>query len=197
MILVSVNDEGVRYECYGKTDQELRKVQGIIRENKSALCPECQAPVQVRIYPDGLRTNHFYHLASGGGCGYGKGESEEHLLGKTSIRRYLEDCPDWDGCEFLLEHRIETPEGVRVIDLAVIHPNGEKEAHEAQLSKQSASEFDKRSTLYQEAGFTPIWWLGSKNETSRNYLYKKYGWVGKIEVEERPVDFGVREYFNK
>lgn len=194
MILVSVSEDGTRYESYGKTDQQLRAVQQIIREKKTALCPECLAPVQIVIYSDGLRTNHFRHLANDDGCGYGKGESEEHLLGKTAIRRYLESKPDWDGCEFLFEHRIETPVGVRIVDLAVIHPNGEKEAHEAQLSKQSLSEFDERSAVYQNAGFTPIWWIGGNNANARQHIYDRYGWVGEIRIEERPVDFGEQSF---
>ena len=189
MILVVVNEDGKRYECYGKTIDELRKVQDVIREKKNELCPACGEPMQVRIYETGIRTNHFYHL--GDGCGHGLGESEEHLFAKTAIRKYLEMRDMWEGCRFEFEYRIDIGNGeYRIIDLAVFHPDGRKEAHEAQLSHQGLVDFEERTKKYKNAGFEAVWWLGRNNLSHRDWVYKNLGWVGEIEIEDRPIRFG-------
>ena len=193
MILRAVNKDGKSYECYAKSNQELRKMQDKIREERNALCPACLEHVQIRIYVDGTRTNHFFHL--GDGCGFGKGESEEHLLSKIAIRKYLERRDLWSDCTFEFEHRVTLESGeVRVIDLAVFHPDGRKEAHEAQLSNQSASVIDERSEAYSLLGFTPIWWLGDKNKFSYDHCLQTYGWAASIEIERTAFDFGTEKY---
>lgn len=94
------------------------------------------------------------------------GESLAHLTGKLKIKEWAESS--LSPCQVKIEHRIpiSNKQGkIRIIDVAVLFPEGNLLALECQLSPISSQELKDRYYDYLSEGVDSIWFLGAKART--------------------------------
>lgn len=123
------------------------------------ICQVCEQPMNIRAGRYIIR--HFYHLST---CtskySYHK-ESTEHLLGKEWIVEQLQH-PYWSYKEAIIELEVRLPEIMRIADILVSFPDGQRIAHECQLSPIPLAELQQRSRDYLQADINVYWWMGEK-----------------------------------
>lgn len=155
--------------------------------NTALVCSDCRMPMIVKA--GAVVCHHFAH--KGGDrlpCYWrdGGGESPEHMLAKRAVIAYLNHDPKPFGdCVIEVEYPLPTIGGrTRYIDVYVETKDGERFAHEIQLSRQSLDEFAARTADYRAVDIEPIWWLGGSTATNENTVWceRNCYYVGQISM---------------
>ena len=137
------------------------------------ICPDCRMPMIVK--QGAVVCPHFAHKAGDKKPCYWRehSESPEHLLAKRAIIEYLNNEPKPFGdCVIEVEYPVVTPGGKkRYIDVYVETEDGDRFACEAQLSRQSLTEFATRTADYRAIDIEPIWFLGGETRTNENEIW--------------------------
>jgi competence CoiA-like predicted nuclease len=199
MPLVAMNQEGERVELWKYSEAGLIKIREAIQGGKKAFCPECGGEMTLKAIGSTHYVAHFAHLpsAESGACGYGVGESQEHLLAKGAIAEYISRFDMYKDAQIMIEYKIDIPNGyksTRRADVVAIFPNGEMHVHEAQLSAISEQQLGERTNDYRQVSTEVIWWLGgnAKTDTNERWLERNCAIFGsiastKVKTEIKPV----------
>ncbi|WP_093625606.1 competence protein CoiA [Limosilactobacillus gorillae] len=123
-------------------------------------CPECGALLTLR---QGKRVSHFAHRPNSG-CRFSTGESETHLYGKETLRRWAQR----HGWTPQLE--VALPAINQRADLLVVI-NNQPVALEFQCSPLSAKRLAERTKGYHQLGIMVRWILGPTYE--RRQLHRE------------------------
>lgn len=155
--------------------------------NTALVCSDCRMPMIVKA--GAVVCHHFAHKPGDKRPCYwrdGGGESPEHMLAKRALIEYLNNEPKPFGdCVIEIEYPVTTRGGkARYIDVYVETQDGERYAHEIQLSRQSLDEFDTRTADYRAIDIEPIWWLGGAAGTSENRIWceRNCYYVGEVSM---------------
>lgn len=143
-----------------------------LREN-DIVCRFCNTEMFIRGGEERKVCHHFVHKS---GCTtkvlYRKDqcpESAEHLMLKYKLRQELPtEFSEYANAKPQLEYIVKDGDIFRIIDLAMIFPNGWIIGHEIQLSKITIQELEKRTSDYERAGIDVIWWFGKDANTPDN-----------------------------
>lgn len=171
------------------TDYEVPKIQ---LRNRDFVCPVCKEPMHVRHTL--IVTAHFAHNPNPDrDCPFAGGESLLHLSAKKALVNRL----GGNGSrykEFYNEAKFEKevwfPEIQRKADILITFPDGEREAHEIQLSPITAREFEDRTLDYLRVDINVYWWLGPKLVDTpglRDWFLQEYGYFATVRPEETQV----------
>lgn len=131
-----------------------------------------------------LRAKHFFHIATCTSDFERHPESPQHNLGKEIIAKHLKEYwAEYSNTEIRFEYPI--PEIKRIIDIAMIFPNGWIVAHEIQLAGITTENLEKRTNDYRNFGIDTFWWLGktADSKANREWAIEKYGHSLSIEYE--------------
>lgn len=105
-------------------------------------CPECTGSVLLKSGP--IVIEHFAHRPDES-CGYGEGESYQHMFMKYQMQRF------WSGADL----EVKLIDGHRA-DCVLQHPKGNLVV-ECQASGISVDEFNNRTWAYENAGIPVLW----------------------------------------
>ena len=165
------------------SDKELRQLQTKIRNNQvAATCIECDLPFQVRCIDTDDRLTHFFHVTGAHqSCATKNPDYVTHELFKEALKAYLKKSPYFNIAR--MEEEVTELVGsakTRRIDVKATAPDGSVTAHEVQLSYQSVSQIQERTSDYANIGIKSVWWLGENFPPSftRN-------------LEEAGIDWGI------
>ena len=164
-------------------DKELRRLQTKIRNNQvSATCVECGSPFQVRCIDTSDRLTHFFHVTGAHqDCATKDPDYVTHELFKEALKAYLKKSPYFSIAK--IEEEVTELVGdikTRRIDVKATAPNGDITAHEVQLSYQSISQIQERTSDYASIGMKSVWWLGENFPLSFTRI-----------LEESGIDWGI------
>ena len=199
MPLVAINQAGERVELWKYDSAGLIKIRDAIQSGKPALCPECNGAMTLKAISSAHYVPHFAHVpsAQSEGCGYGVGESQEHLLAKTTIAEYISRFEMYTNAKIHIEYRVDIPNGykpTRRADIVAIFPNGEIHVHEAQLSAISEQSLGERTNDYRRIATEVVWWLGGAAVTASNLQWVQRNCVihgrittSKAQSEIKPI----------
>jgi len=134
------------------------------------VCADCHEPMGVKAGAQVVA--HFFHLPGKKQPCYWRDNSESpaHLMAKRAMAAYLmADPKPFGDCVIEIEYPITTPGGKkRYIDVYIETGDGERYAHEIQLSPQSIDAFEARTRDYRSVDIEPVWWLGGYTSTGEN-----------------------------
>ena len=139
------------------------------------VCSDCHMPMQIK--QGTVICHHFAHKPGDRLPCYWRdhsgAESHSHLLAKRAVIEYLNHEPRPFGqCTIEVEYPITTPNGKRrYIDVFVATQDGDRFAHEIQLSKQSLEEFQERTADYRAVDIETVWWLSGETATNENKVW--------------------------
>lgn len=115
-------------------------------------CIGCEKPMHIKRYTS-TGTQFFSHYTDIG-CLHGKNESPAHLRLKQRVYEAAVAC----GWTAAYEHRLDTEEGLAIIDVLLTSPDGKKQrAVEIQLSRQLDIDYQKRSRFYARNRIDTLW----------------------------------------
>lgn len=149
-------------------------------------CTDCHAPMGIKAGQQVVP--HFYHLPGDKHPCYWRdhAESPEHMEAKRAMVAYLTSDPKPFGdCIVEVEYPITTPGGQkRYVDVYIETEDGERYAHEIQLSPQSLDVFQARTRDYRAVDIEPVWWLGSATATNENRVWceRNCYYVGEVSI---------------
>ena len=198
MPLVAMNQAGDRVELWKYNEAGLIKIREAIQSGRPAFCPDCEGAMTLKAIGSAHYVPHFAHLpsAESGACGYGVGESQEHLLAKGAIAEYISRFEMYKDAQIMIEYKIDIPNGyksTRRADVVAFFPNGEMHVHEAQFSPISVQHLVERTRDYRRVSSEAVWWFGGKAETKTNTAWAKNSFVvfGCITSNARDSNFVV------
>lgn len=167
-----VKETGEVIQLWRLNGEEIQRLED---GGQTLICPDpnCRGVMHLRAVDSWIQT-HFAHNPGSGlaDCPNRVSESAEHKLAKKKIAAFLQE--KYPDAMVEVEYRIEgtTYAKSRSIDVAVIHADGRKEAHEAQLSYQTTKRFRQRTQDYTDAGFdNVVWWLSGR---ARKFAYREW-----------------------
>lgn len=135
----------------------------LIAEN--IVCQVCDGPMIIKAGE--IFRHHFAHKVL---CPFeyqSHPESPEHLFGKWIVsQKVKEEWKEYSSAKIEFEYFV--PEVKRIIDIAMVFPNGWIVAHEIQLASITVGELRQRTEDYYHAGIDVLWWLGKSADTITN-----------------------------
>ena len=151
--------------------------------DKNRLCCKlCNGRVSIK---DGmLRAKHFFHISDCTSDFEKHPESPQHNLGKELVGKHLKEYwKEYSNAEVRFEFPV--PEVKRIIDIAILFPNGWVVAHEIQLSSITTETLEKRTNDYRDLGIDTFWWLGKSadSKANREWAIEKFGQSLSIDYE--------------
>lgn len=138
------------------------------------VCQFCESSMIIRAGE--IFRAHFAHKVACSSDSQSHPESPEHLLGKWLIAQKIkEEWKEYSNARIEFEYPV--PEVKRVIDIAMVFPNGWIVAHEVQLASITTGELRQRTEDYNRAGIDVVWWLGKSADTpaNRDWCINQYG----------------------
>ena len=105
-------------------------------------------------------------------------ESIRHQEGKREVKKYCEEMFASYNSQIEYEYVVKLPTGKwRIIDVAVIHPNGIIDAHEVQLCRITPDQLEERSHDYRTQNINSYWYFGGNANTSENieWYFESFG----------------------
>lgn len=165
MSLVAITQTGKRFDATMRTREQLR----LARATEKFTCQLCGG--EMILKPGSVVIPHFAHKAGECSTNYGyHPQSLEHYAAKLYVADRLQELyGDVKGISIEKEARL--PEAMRVADVMISFPNGDREAHEAQLAKLSTDDLRMRTEAYLSAGVSVVWYFGERSNTNENRLW--------------------------
>jgi competence CoiA-like predicted nuclease len=171
---------------YKDTDQELdiTKFENPRNEidKERLVCKFCDGKISIK---DGkLRAKHFFHINNCTSDFERHAESPQHNLGKELIAKHIKEYwSEYSNAEIKFEYPIK--EVKRIIDIAMLFPNGWIVAHEIQLSSITTENLENRTNDYRKLGIDVFWWFGKSadKKANREWAIEKYGQSLSIDYE--------------
>ena len=145
-------------------------------------CKLCEGRVSIKHGL--LRAKHFFHISPCTSTFEKHPESVQHNLGKEIIANHIKEYwKEYSNTEIRFEYPV--PEINRIIDIAMLFPNGWIVAHEIQLASITTEILEKRTNDYRELGIDTFWWLGKSadTKTNREWAIEKFGQSLSIDYE--------------
>jgi competence CoiA-like predicted nuclease len=191
MPLVAINQKNERVELWKFDKTRLIEIRDGIQSGRPAFCPDCGGLMTLKAIDSQHYVPHFAHIPSpqGDACGYGRGESQAHLLAKSSIAEYISRFEMYENAKVHIEYKIDIPDGhkpTRRADVVAIFPNGEIHVHEAQLSPITERDLGERTNDYRRVATEVVWWLGGGAATSTNeqWVQRNNAIFGRIQITQ-------------
>ena len=156
MPLVALLD-GVRVEA---PLLALGRWQTIVRVGDRLTCPECGRRMVGR--QGATRIAHFAHQGPRGDCGWGVGESAEHLRLKWSVAEAVRSNSGWDA-------EVEAKSGNWRADVLATSSSGRRIAFEIQLARQTLEDAVERTLRYEADGVEVVWLVD-----------RRVGWMTRV-----------------
>ena len=166
MSLVAIRqDTGERFDATVWDRDYLRHT----RATKKFTCQLCGS--EMILKPGNVVVPHFSHKAGECTTEYNyHPQSAEHYTAKLFISdRLYEFYGKIEGVN--IEKEVRLPEAMRVADVMITFPTGEREAHEAQLARLSTDDLQTRSEAYLAAGIQVVWYFGERANTNENRIW--------------------------
>ncbi len=145
-------------------------------------CKHCEGKVSIKH--GNLRAKHFFHIVPCTSTLERHPESPQHSLGKEIIGNHIKRYwKEYSNAE--IKYEFPVPEVNRIIDIAMLFPNGWIVAHELQLASITTEILEKRTNDYRDLGIDTFWWLGKSADTkaNREWAIEKFGQSLSIDYE--------------
>lgn len=161
-------------------------------DKERLVCKFCKGKVSIK---DGmLRAKHFFHINTCTSDFERHPESPQHNLGKEIIGNHIKEYwNEYAKAEIKFEYPVK--EVKRIIDVAMIFPNGWIVAHEIQLSSITIESLENRTNDYRNLGIDVFWWLGKSADTkaNREWSIEKYG--QSLSIDYKVLDSRVKDLY--